>query len=76
MSGPERYRTRIDRALAVLDETDEATLRGYLADTGLNEKYQDPERLRDLLENAPADRMYPPYQAALQLLRAAGETAR
>lgn len=66
----------INQALRLLDTTDHDTLCGYLAQTRLNDNYQqDPDRLRRALRAAAASdaNLYVPYRAAQQVLLAAGQ---
>lgn len=73
-STPANRQATIDRALHLLNAIDRDTLCVYLAQTSLDESFQDdPDRLRSALEAGLKADLYAPYKAAQQLLRAAGQ---
>jgi hypothetical protein len=67
-------RATIERAIALLDDTDHDTLLRYLEQTALHRSFrEDPERFRSALRDGMEDDMFASFKAAQQLLRAAGE---
>ena len=70
-------RATIERAIALLDDTDHDTLLRYLEQTALHRSFrEDPERLRSALRDGLQDDLFASFKAAQQLLRAAGDAIR